>query len=215
MRNVALAAGSPGFGFFLGGKGRWVAAELLETVGLEPSAMNRYPHEFSGGQRQRIAIARAIYKHASVLILDEATSALDNESEKRIQNALEAYSRDKITIMIAHRLSTIQPAHKILVVNGGGSMRCALLGDMLGAMARDNGWQGIVVYGCVRDVEILETIDLGIKALNSIPVKTNKRGEGQLDLPVHFAGAQIVPGEYLYADPNGVIVAVRDLGVDF
>ena len=56
---------------------------------------------------------------------------------------------------------------------------------------------------------------LGIKALNSIPVKTNKRGEGQLDLPVHFAGAQIVPGEYLYADPNGVIVAVRYLGVDF
>ena len=94
-------------------------------------------------------------------------------------------------------------------------MRRALLGDLLAAKAVENGWSGLVIDGCVRDVEILETIDLGIKALNSIPVKTNKRGEGQLDLPVHFAGAQIVPGEYLYADPNGVIVAVRYLGVDF
>jgi regulator of ribonuclease activity A len=104
---------------------------------------------------------------------------------------------------------------RVLVVDGGGSTRRALLGDQLAASAAENGWNGLLIYGCVRDVEILETIDLGIKALNSIPVKTNKRGEGQLDLPVHFAGAQIVPGEYLYADPNGVIVAVRDLGVDF
>jgi regulator of ribonuclease activity A len=104
---------------------------------------------------------------------------------------------------------------RVLVVDGGGSTRRALLGDQLAASAAENGWQGLLIYGCVRDVEILETIDLGIKALNSIPVKTNKRGEGQLDLPVHFAGAPIVPGEYLYADPNGVIVAVRDLGVDF
>ena len=109
-----------------------------------------------------------------------------------------------------------QPGHgRVIVVDGGGSMRRALLGDQLAASAAENGWNGLLIYGCVRDVEILETIDLGIKALNSIPVKTNKRGEGQLDLPVHFAGAQIVPGEYLYADPNGVIVAVRDLGVDF
>jgi regulator of ribonuclease activity A len=104
---------------------------------------------------------------------------------------------------------------RVLVVDGGGSTRRALLGDQLAASAAQNGWQGLLIYGCVRDVEILETIDLGIKALNSIPVKTDKRGEGQLDLPVHFAGAQIVPGEHLYADVNGVVVAVRDLGVDF
>jgi len=104
---------------------------------------------------------------------------------------------------------------RVLVVDGGGSTRRALLGDQLAANAAQNGWQGLLIYGCVRDVEILETIDLGIKALNSIPVKTDKRGEGQLDLPVHFAGAQIVPGEYLYADVNGVIVAVRDLEIDF
>lgn len=73
----------------------------------------------SGGQRQRVAIARAIYKHASLLLFDEATSALDNESEKRIQKALEEYTKDKITITIAHRLSTIQKADKILVLQKG------------------------------------------------------------------------------------------------
>ena len=73
----------------------------------------------SGGQRQRIAIARAIYKHASLLLFDEATSALDNESEKRIQQALDAYTKDKITITIAHRLSTIKHADKILVLQKG------------------------------------------------------------------------------------------------
>lgn len=73
----------------------------------------------SGGQRQRIAIARAIYKHSSLILFDEATSALDNETEKRIQAALDSYTKDKITITIAHRLSTIEHADKILVMQKG------------------------------------------------------------------------------------------------
>ncbi len=81
--------------------------------------MEEFGANLSGGQRQRIAIARAIYKNASVLILDEATSALDNESEKRIQRALDAYTKDKITIMIAHRLSTIEHADEILYFGQG------------------------------------------------------------------------------------------------
>ncbi len=81
--------------------------------------MQEFGANLSGGQRQRIAIARAIYKNASLLILDEATSALDNESEKRIQKALEAYTKDKITITIAHRLSTIENADEILVFQKG------------------------------------------------------------------------------------------------
>ncbi len=81
--------------------------------------MEEFGANLSGGQRQRIAIARAIYKHASLLLFDEATSALDNESEKRIQNALKNYSKDKITITIAHRLSTIEDADKILVFQAG------------------------------------------------------------------------------------------------
>ncbi|MDP3022541.1 MAG: ABC transporter transmembrane domain-containing protein [Sulfuricurvum sp.] len=81
--------------------------------------MQEFGANLSGGQRQRIAIARAIYKHASLLILDEATSALDNESEKRIQNALQEYSKDKITVTIAHRLSTITHADAILYFEAG------------------------------------------------------------------------------------------------
>ncbi|OHE09071.1 MAG: ABC transporter permease [Sulfurimonas sp. RIFOXYD12_FULL_33_39] len=83
------------------------------------SKMEEFGSNLSGGQRQRVAIARAIYKHASLILLDEATSALDNESEKRIQNALDKYTKDKITITIAHRLSTIEHADKILVMQKG------------------------------------------------------------------------------------------------
>lgn len=85
----------------------------------------------SGGQRQRIAIARAIYKHSSLLLLDEATSALDNESEKRIQKALDEYTKDKITITIAHRLSTIEGADKILVMQKGKIVACGNHSELL------------------------------------------------------------------------------------
>lgn len=104
---------------------------------------------------------------------------------------------------------------RVIVVDGGGSMRRALLGDLLAAKAAKNGWNGLLINGCVRDVEILQGIDLGIKALNAHPVKTDKRGEGQQDIPVEFAGVQVKPGQFLYADANGVILAERDLGLDF
>lgn len=98
-------------------------ADALDFVNELPDGIHTVMQEFgvnlSGGQRQRIAIARAVYKHASLLILDEATSALDNESEKRIQNALESYAKDKITIIIAHRLSTIEHADVILYFDSG------------------------------------------------------------------------------------------------
>jgi subfamily B ATP-binding cassette protein MsbA len=98
-------------------------ADALEFASALPEGIHTIMQEFganlSGGQRQRIAIARAIYKHASLLILDEATSALDNESEKRIQAALESYAKDKITLIIAHRLSTIEHADLILYFEEG------------------------------------------------------------------------------------------------
>jgi len=92
------------------------------AMGLEDgihTMMSEAGSNLSGGQRQRISIARAIYKHASLLLFDEATSALDNESEKRIQKALDSYTQDKITITIAHRLSTIEHADMILVMQKG------------------------------------------------------------------------------------------------
>ena len=106
-------------------------------------------------------------------------------------------------------------AGRVIVVDGGGSMRCALLGDMLAAKAAANGWRGLLINGCVRDVEILETIGLGIKALGAHPLKSEKRGVGRVDVPVQFAGVQIRPGDYLYADANGVAIAQRDLEAAF
>jgi len=98
-------------------------ADALEFAQSLPDGIYTVMQEFganlSGGQRQRIAIARAIYKHASLLILDEATSALDNETERKIQNTLKEYTKDKITILIAHRLSTVQDANRILVFKAG------------------------------------------------------------------------------------------------
>ena len=96
------------------------ASEFVASLedGID-TKMEEFGANLSGGQRQRVAIARAIYKHSSLLLFDEATSALDNESEKRIQKALDNYTKDKITITIAHRLSTIEHADKILVVQKG------------------------------------------------------------------------------------------------
>ncbi len=95
---------------------------------------------------------------------------------------------------------------RVLVVDGGGSLRCALLGDNLAAMARDNGWSGIVVYGCIRDSGEIRELDIGVKALNVHPRRSEKRGEGERDVAVTFAGVTIRPGEWLYADDDGVVV---------
>lgn len=103
---------------------------------------------------------------------------------------------------------------KVLVVDGGGSLRCALLGDLLAAMAIKNGWQGVLINGCVRDVEILKSMDLGVRALNCHPLKSNKHDEGQLNLTVRFAGVVFEPGQYLYADENGMVVARENLNLN-
>jgi regulator of ribonuclease activity A len=98
-------------------------------------------------------------------------------------------------------------AGRVLVVDGGGSLRCALLGDQLGELAVRNGWAGVVVHGCVRDTAELGALDLGVMALAPHPRRSVKRGEGERDAPLRFAGLQIVPGQQLYADEDGLIVA--------
>lgn len=96
----------------------------------------------------------------------------------------------------------------VLVVDGGGSRRCALVGGNLGALGVRNGWAGIVVYGCVRDVEELARQALGIKALAAHPRKSEKGlHSAQQDRVVHFAGVTFKPGSWLYADADGIVVS--------
>lgn len=133
----------------------------------------------------------------------------------------ERFSGEIVTIKCFEDNSLVRDAvrssggGRVLVVDGGGSLRHALLGDLLAAAAVENGWQGLLINGCVRDVEILASMDLGVKALSAHPVKTEKRGVGQLDVNVTIAGATIRPGDHLYSDANGVVVAPRKLEVNF
>ncbi len=100
---------------------------------------------------------------------------------------------------------------KVLVVDGGGSLRCGLLGDQLAEMARNNGWAGVIVFGCIRDSAEMADIGLGVKALNTNPFRSAKWGSGQRDLSVRFAGIEFQPGHYVYADQDGIIVSERPL----
>ena len=99
----------------------------------------------------------------------------------------------------------------VLVVDGGGSLRCALLGDNLAAIAASNSWAGIVLFGCVRDVVALKDISLGIQAIAPHPMKSVKRQVGLRDVEVSFGGVSFIPGQYVYADDNGVIVSEDEL----
>ena len=100
---------------------------------------------------------------------------------------------------------------RVLVVDGGGSLRCALLGDLLAKKAMDNGWQGLIIYGCVRDVDEIAQMDLGVQALAAIPLKSVRKGRGDLNIPLNFGGVIFNSGDFVYADNNGVVVASRAL----
>lgn len=100
---------------------------------------------------------------------------------------------------------------QVMVVDGGGSLRRALLGDQVAATAAANGWAGLIIWGAVRDVDALAHIGLGVQALAAIPVKTDKRGLGDLDVPVTFGGVTFASGDWVYADNNGVLRAAQQL----
>lgn len=100
---------------------------------------------------------------------------------------------------------------RVLVVDGEASLRCALVGDMLAELGKNNGWQGIIAYGCIRDSAVIANIDIGVKALNTNPRKSVKKGVGERDVSVTFADVTINPGEYVYADEDGVVISVEKL----
>jgi len=101
---------------------------------------------------------------------------------------------------------------RVLVVDGGGSLRRALLGGNLGAAAAKNGWAGVVIDGCVRDVAELAGHNTGIRALASMPLPTEKRNQGQRDVAVQIQGVWVRPGDWLYADEDGIVVSAARPG---
>lgn len=96
---------------------------------------------------------------------------------------------------------------KVMVVDGGGSLKKALLGDLIAETALNNGWAGFIIYGCIRDVEPISNMQIGVKALNSIPLKTQRKGKGENNVKITFGGVAFNPGEYVYADTTGIIVS--------
>lgn len=100
---------------------------------------------------------------------------------------------------------------RVLVIDGGGSLRCALVGDHLAELGRANGWAGLVVSGCIRDSSVTAHIDIGLKALGTSPRRSPKKGVGERGVPVTFAGVTFRPGDYLYADADGILVSSRPL----
>jgi regulator of ribonuclease activity A len=99
----------------------------------------------------------------------------------------------------------------VIVVDGKGSTARALMGDMLAARASANGWAGVIVNGAVRDSAEMAGIDLGIKAIGVNPAKSDKKGEGKVDVPVEIGGATFRPGDWVYCDEDGVLVAPQEI----
>ncbi len=101
----------------------------------------------------------------------------------------------------------------VLVVDGAGSLHCALVGDMMAATAVANGWAGLVIHGAIRDSATIDTLALGVKAIGTNPRKSAKTGAGAIDVPVSFGGVAFAPGSYLYSDPDGIVVSARSLSI--
>ena len=112
--------------------------------------------------------------------------------------------------LVRAQLETPGNGH-VLVVDGGGSLRCALVGGNLGQLAEKNGWTGIVVYGCIRDSDELNACDIGVRALAIHPQRSMRKGLGDRDVRVVIAGVVVNPGNWIYADADGVLVAQEKL----
>lgn len=103
---------------------------------------------------------------------------------------------------------------RVLLIDGGGSLRRALIDAELATIAEENEWEGIVVYGSVREVDELEDMSIGIQALASIPVGATAQGVGETDIPVNFGGVTFLPEDYLYADNTGIILSQEPLNAE-
>lgn len=114
--------------------------------------------------------------------------------------------------IVLMRNAVNQPGHgQVLVIDGGGSLARALFGDVMADVASRNGWAGLVIHGAIRDCVEIDTIDIGVKALGTVPRRGERAGTGEVDVPVSFGGVTFVPGHRLVADEDGVIVLPEGL----
>lgn len=150
------------------------------------------------------------------------TADLYDQHEDQVQVALplfrdyggrKTFSGQVVTVRVYEDNSLVRAAlsepgqGKVLVIDGGASLRCALVGDLLAQLGKDNGWEGIIVSGCIRDSSVITGIDIGVKALATNPRKSVKKGIGNRDVPVTFAEVTFNPGNYVYADADGILVS--------
>ncbi len=145
-------------------------------------------------------------------ISDEHPEALIPDPVFTSFGAIERFSGEAFTVSCFEDNSRVKEmvaepgAGRVLVVDGGGSLRCALLGDRVAQEAADNGWAGIIIYGCVRDSDELADIAIGIQALATHPRRSHKRGEGSVGTEVDIGGATVKPGDMVAADQDGIVV---------
>ena len=100
---------------------------------------------------------------------------------------------------------------RVLVIDGGGSLRCALLGGNLGVLAQKNSWVGVIVHGCIRDVAEINACQIGVRALAAMPVRSIKRGGGEHDGRISLSGVAVTPGDWIYADQDGILISADAL----
>ncbi|MFT4520356.1 MAG: regulator of ribonuclease activity A [Halioglobus sp.] len=150
-------------------------------------------------------------------LTDDAPEAVAIELQFNNYGQIEQFCGQAVTIKCHEDNSLVkacvgeQGEGRVIVVDGGGSLRRALLGDMLAETAAKNGWSGLVIVGAIRDVDEIRATAIGVKALGTCPFKTEKLGVGQRDIDLHIGGATLSPGDFIYADNNGVIVSKRSL----
>ncbi|NYJ76136.1 ribonuclease E activity regulator RraA [Allobranchiibius huperziae] len=146
-------------------------------------------------------------------LFDERGAELDScELQLRQYGGRAAFTGTVVTIRCLEDNALVKSTlaspgeDKVLIVDGVGSLRTALMGDLIAGSAVENGWAGVILHGCVRDVVALRSLDLGVKALGSNPRKSSKTGAGEVDVPVSFGGITFHPGAQLWSDDDGILV---------
>jgi regulator of ribonuclease activity A len=180
---------------------------MAGTVAPDISLVNRLTITLGGGME--VATADLIDQHGDALQSCDLQFRQFGD-RRRFSGRIRTVRCHQDNVLVRRVLS--EPGDgQVLVVDGGGSLHTALVGDVVAGLAQGNGWAGLVVHGAVRDVVALAGLDIGVKALGANPRKSAKEGAGEIDVPVSFGGVRFEPGAHLYSDEDGIVVAATAL----